>query len=478
MKIKDFLNKFGLYCFTAVGLLSFSCETSAINEEGNTKPNILIIQPDQHRGSVMGVAGDLDAITPNLDKLADAGIRFINAISGNPVCSPFRASLMSGMYIHKHGVVANNILLNPDLITLGNILEDAGYATGYIGKWHLDGGIPEEKVGGYIEEGERRQGWQEFMGYEKSHEFIEVWKYDENKNKVRVKRYDWEPTWHSDMAIDFIKRKTKEGKPWCYYLAYGPPHLPEQCPEEFLDMHDPASFHLPPDVEKNLSATDKKKLRKQLQMYYGQVTAIDFEVGRVTEWLKKMELDKNTIVIYTSDHGDVLGSHNRDIEDQYKAQGINRSSSLRTKGKPYMSAMDVPLLINWPEQIAANQICDALVNTVDITATILDLANLDKPLNMQGVSMAGWCLNGDGPRKDALYLGLGKGAKAWRGIYDGRYVYSTLAWPVLYDHKADPYEMNNLYYSEEYKDVRDRLHNLTIEKAIKFEDPIVESLKK
>jgi len=446
--------------------------------EPQKRPNVLFIQPDQHRGSVMGIEGDVDAITPNLDELSKGGIRFTNAVSGAPVCSPYRASLMSGMHIHKHGVVGNNILLNPELNTLGNIFENAGYATGYIGKWHLDGGIPEEKVGGYIEEGERRQGWQEFMGYEKSHEFIEVWKYDESKNKVRVKDYNWEPTWHTDMALDFIQRKTEEEKPWCYYLAYGPPHLPEQCPQDFLGMYDPDAFHLPSDIENELNATQKKELRQQLQMYYAQVTAIDYEVGRLMKRLREMGVDDNTIIVYTSDHGDVLGSHNADIAHHYKELGIKRKSALRTKGKPYLSAMDVPLLIHWPEKIEKQQVCDAMVNTIDITATLLDLVNLEVPSNMQGTSMADWCLTGEGPKKDALYIGLAKGSKAWRGVYDGRYLYSTLGWPVLYDHMTDPYEMNNLYDSEEHAELKARLHQLTIEKAQEFEDPAIRSLKK
>lgn len=469
------MNKSLLKIALLIGIIGFSFTSFA---QKNKRPNVLIIQPDQHRGSVMGIAGNPDIQTPNLDLLAHKGIRFENAISGQPVCSPFRATLLSGMYIHKHGVVGNNRLLKPDLTTLGNIFEDAGYATGYVGKWHLDGGIPEEKVGGYIEEGERRQGWQEFLGYEKSHEFFEVWKYDENKNKVRVKGYNWEPTWHTDVATDFIKRKTEEGKPWAYYIAYGPPHLPEQCPQEFLDLYDTESLSLPPDVLKNLSASEQLILRKKLQVYYAQISAIDHEVGRLMKNLKDLGVDKNTIVIYTSDHGDVLGSHYHDIMEQYKALNKEKKATLRTKGKPYIGAMEVPLLISWPSAIKPNQVCEALVKTVDITATILDLTNLKMPSTYQGTSMASWCLKGSGPEQKSIYIGLGKGPKAWRGVYDGRYIYSTLGWPVLYDLKEDPYEMNNLYYSKENESVKDKLQKMTIDLAVKFEDPAVKALKK
>ena len=169
----------------------------------------------------------------------------------------------------------NGIQLKRELKTIGEIFSENGYATGYIGKWHLEGFLPKENVGGYVEPGEPRQGWQEWLGYEKSHEFFKVWKYNDQKEKVKVERYDWEPTWFTAMALDFIKRKTDDNQPWCYYIAYGPPHKPEQCLPKFLDKYNSEDFVLPPDAEKNLSEKDKQELRRILQMYYAQVTAGD-----------------------------------------------------------------------------------------------------------------------------------------------------------------------------------------------------------
>jgi len=134
--------------------------------------NILIIQPDQHRADVLACSGNRLAITPNLDNLASAGVRFSNAASASPVCCPFRATLQTGLYIHEHGVVQNGIQLKHEFETIGEIFSENGYATGYIGKWHLEGFFPEDTVGGFIESGEARQGWQEWLGYEKSHEFL------------------------------------------------------------------------------------------------------------------------------------------------------------------------------------------------------------------------------------------------------------------------------------------------------------------
>ncbi len=346
-------------------------------------PNVLVIQPDQHRGTIIRCAGDDQIRTPNLDRLAEDGVRFTNCISSSPLCSPFRGTLQTGLYPHKHGVDNNNILLDPKLKTFAEYFVEKGYATGYIGKWHLDGGIPKIQPGGYVEAGERRQGWQEWNGYEKNHEYFDVWQYDQAQSKVRVKGYNWEPTWHTDMALDFIGRNTNRKKPWLYYLAYGPPHLPQQCPDDFLAMYDPATFKLPPDLVGRFSSQDEKNLRRIYQIYYGQVTAIDFEIGRILSGLRDLGVDHNTIILYTSDHGDKLGSH-------------CSPRKFRGKAAPFASAFRIPLIIRWPDKIKPKQVHNCLVSSVDLAPTILDLTGLSVPTAMQGDSMAGWCLEDKG----------------------------------------------------------------------------------
>ena len=427
------------------------------------RPNVLVLQPDQHRATIMGCAGDQQVTTPNLDRLAAEGIHFTHCVSSSPVCSPFRGTFQTGLYPHKHGVVRNNLLLDPGFTTFAEVFAGAGYATGYIGKWHLDGGIPAEQPGGFIEPGERRQGWQQWYGYEKSHEFFEVWKYDENRNKVRVEGYDWEPTWYTDVALDFARRNRDAGKPWLYYIAYGPPHAPLQCPQKYLDMYDPAGFVLPPDVVGKFPSEREQELRRILQIYYGQITAVDFEIGRVVQGLKELGLDDNTIILYTSDHGDRLGSHCDPIK-----------GSLRGKSQPYATAFRIPLIVRWPSGIKPGQVCDALVNSVDLAPTLLELAGLDIPKIMQGDSMANWCLRGRGKRNEAVYF---SGAR-WRAVWDGRYIFSPVgAFNILYDHKDDPYEMSNLFNSSEHTEAKARMCNLLVGLAEKTEDPELPSVK-
>lgn len=450
---------------------------NAGQNDNSKRPNVLIIQPDQHRGDIMGCAGDIHAKTPNLDKMADEGVHFINTISATPVCSPFRATLQTGLYIHQHGIFQNGRTLKPEITGIAEIFTDAGYATGYIGKWHLAGFIPKDGVGGWVKKS-LRHGWQEWNGYEKSHELFEVWKFNNNKKKERVEGYDWEPTWHTDIALDFIERKTREGKPWCYYIAYGPPHKPEQCPQKYLDMFPPEEFDLQPDVEKNLDDDQKKELRELLQIYYGQVTAVDFEVGRLIQGLRDMGIEGNTIIVYVSDHGDVLGSHHLEIKNKYREE-INRNlnNTLRTKGKPYMKAMDIPFIVQWKGNIKSGFRCKTMVSSLDLAPTILDLAGLDIPKGMEGYSMAGWCKKGKGKKRKSAYIGLHDGRNAWRGIWDGRYLYSELRYEVLYDHKNDPYEMNNLFDDKNYSKLKEKLHKNLIKLIKKSGDPIIERMK-
>jgi arylsulfatase A-like enzyme len=466
--------KFRYLVYLTFAVLGFDTCTGV---DETIKTNILIIQPDQHRADVMGCSGNRLALTPNLDKLASAGIRFSNATSASPVCCPFRATLQTGLYIHEHGVVQNGIRLKHEFETIGEIFSENGFATGYIGKWHLEGFIPDDTVGGYIEPGEARQGWQEWLGYEKSHEYFKVWKYNDNREKVRLHDYDWEPAWHTDMALDFIRRKDRENVPWCYYVAYGPPHKPEQCPPQFLDRYDPGAFVLPPGAEGDLTEDKKQELREIMQMYYAQVSAVDHEVGRLLEGLKQMEVDDQTIIVYVSDHGDVLGSHNADIVLKYIETNRNVNNTLRTKGKPFSTAFRIPFIISGPEVKIPGMECDALVSSVDLAPTILDLAGIEIPEYMQGKSMADWYSVGQGPDQPYIYMGLHNNHNAWRAVWDGQHLLSMLDYKLLYDHYKDPDELENLYQDPASGNKRKELESVLIKMARETGDPILPRLE-
>jgi arylsulfatase A-like enzyme len=382
---------------------------------------VLILQPDQHSAFILGCAGHGQVQTPNLNRLAAESTYFTRAVANSPVCSPCRASIQSGLYWHTHGVDANGVRLRTGFSCLAEVFQAGGYHTGYIGKWHLDGGDPSDDPGGHIPTGPRRQGWREWWGYERNHEYFDVFRYNTAGEKVRVPGYDWEPAWHTDITLDFIQRHRDEAQPWCFYASYGPPHKPNQCPREFLDRYDPESFTLTPAQKRNFP--DEARLRQELRVYYAQVTAIDHEVGRILRGIDEMRVADNTIVLYCSDHGDVLGSHGK----------------LRGKWKPYATAFRVPTMIRWPGRVRAQR-TEALIGSPDLPATIVDLAGLSAPISWQGRSMAPHCRGESQELHDALPMGM----RGWDGVYDGRYIYSEGREHVLYDHHTDPHELHNL----------------------------------
>lgn len=451
----------------AAGSTAVSFNALFARDIDRNPPNVLIIQPDQHRGTIMRCAGDEIVQTPHLDRLADDGIRFTHCASSSPLCSPFRGTMQTGLYPHTHGVDKNNVLLDPNFTTIAEIFAGHGYATGYIGKWHLDGGIPHPQPGGYVPPGSRRQGYQEWYGYEKSHEYFKVWKYNKKRKQVRVPGYEWEPTWQTDIFLDFARRHRDEGKPWMYYLAYGPPHPPEECLKKYLDLYNSDSFALPPDVATRFSPDVTNKLRRHYQMYYALVTAIDVEIGRIVEGLENLGVDENTIILYTSDHGDKLGSH-------------CQPNKLRGKAAPFATAFRIPMIVRWPKEIASHQVNHQLVSSVDLAPTILELAGLPVPEVMQGAGMAKSCFGKRVETSEAIYLGLGgaKGKNGWRAVWDGRFVYCPFHFNILYDHKDDPYEMKNLIDSAAFASERKRLGDLMVTLAEKTRDPMLAEVKK
>jgi arylsulfatase A-like enzyme len=385
------------------------------------QPNVLILQPDQHSAFVTGFAGHPDVLTPHLDRLAAQSTVFTHAVANSPVCSPCRASIQSGLYWHTHGVDANGVRLSPGLPCLADVMSAGGYHTGYIGKWHLDGGDPPDDPGGHIPAGPRRQGWKEWWGYERNHEYRDVFRYDDNGRKVQVEGYDWEPTWHADMTIDFMERHRGDDQPWCFYASFGPPHTPNQCPQEWLDRYNPEKFTLTPAQRKH--HPDDERLRHELHYYYAQTSSVDHEVGRILHALETQGLADDTIVLYCSDHGDVLGSHGR----------------LRGKWKPYATAFRIPTMIRWPGQVVAQE-TDNLIGAPDLPATLVDLAGLSAPVSWQGQSLAPNCRGETQASREALPMGM----RGWDGVYDGRYIYSEGNDNVLFDHENDPHELHNL----------------------------------
>ena len=433
-----------------------------------SRPNVLILYSDQHHHSVMGAAGHDEILTPNLDRLAEEGVRFTRCAASHPVCTPSRATMQTGMYAGLHGAGPNNALMDPpDTTYFAEIFGDAGYATGYSGKWHIDGGSDEDGNPSfdtrptelsYVTPGERRRGYQEWLGYECCPDHNDPFYWDESAEPpvlVYPEDYDWETTFQTDAFLEFASRHSDANTPWMYFVSIGPPHSPREAPQEFLDLYSSASVTLPAWITQNLSDDDNLGARARLATYYAMVTFIDDEIGRMVDGIEALGQTEDTLIVYTSDHGDVLGSHWQEIWE-----GFN-DSPIEFFGKkwPFANAFRIPLIYRWPGVIPAGLSVDPLTSNVDIPPTILDFVSLPVPEKMQGVSMRRWSLGQQGPERDAIYVSREfTGDGDWAVLWTGDHLYSPGAsFPMLYDLQADPYETANLIYSPETFELQELL---------------------
>jgi arylsulfatase A-like enzyme len=414
-------------------LMSASSIATASGKDDVRKPNLLLIVADQMRASALGAVGNPDIRTPHLDALAAGGILFTNAIASAPVCSPSRAQIMTGRYAYTTGVIHNDLELPDQEITLAELLRSRGYRTGYIGKWHLSGDrdpfVPEEK----------RQGWEYWAVRNVSHEHFDTFYYrDDPENPIRLP--GWEPDGQTDLAIQFLERNRE--RPFCLMLSYGPPHDPYVAPPRWADRYPPESLRTRPNVPEEL----RHEVRAMLAQYYGMITGLDENVGRLMKALEALELAEDTIVLFTSDHGDMLGSQGHWL-----------------KQRPWEESIRIPLILRYPRRVAPNQTKDWIFSTVDVTPTLLGLVGAPIPANIEGFPYAPTILGESDREREAAFLfnvhrGGGPGMD-WRGIRTKSWVYAYGAdgdW-VLYDLREDPFELVNLVDDPRYEAEKRRL---------------------
>jgi arylsulfatase A-like enzyme len=398
----------------------------------SSRPNILFILPDQWRGQTLGCAGDAEVRTPNIDRLAAEGVLLPNTFANTPVCCPARANLLTGKYAHRNGMTANDLRLRESEVTLAELLGATGYRTGFIGKWHLDGGRREP---GFVPPGARRQGFEFWAAHECSHRHFDNHYFRDAATPIKLGKFEAEG-W-TDIAVEFLRRHAREraGQPFFLMLSLGPPHDPYGAPPQYEALYDPARLTMRP----NWVAGVRGAGRAEIARYYAAISAVDDQVGRLDTTLRELGLRDDTIVVFSSDHGDMLGSHGQ-----------------RLKRKPWEESIRVPGIVRYPRRIAGGRRLDAIFTHVDFAPTLLGLGGVRVPraarAAMQGSDLAPLLLGRTATVPDSAYFQIfgpyaGDGtAQAWRGVRTRRYMYARTerrAW-VLYDLERDPYELKNL----------------------------------
>lgn len=432
---------FAVAAFALAGVHGVSAaETSASPAQEDRMPNIVYLFADQLRASAMGYTGNPDVRTPNIDRLADESLNLRNAVAVAPVCTPYRAALLTGRYPTSTGMFLNDLYLPAEELTMAEIFAEAGYTTGYIGKWHLDG----HGRAAYIPP-ERRQGWQFWKAAECDHDNYQSHYF----TGVSDDRQHWEgydAFAQTRAAQEYIRAQADDGRPFVLMVSYGPPHpASKPAPEEFRALYPEDRIEPPPNVPDEKLA----EARRVLHHYYAHCTALDRCVGDLLKTLDETGLSDNTIFVFTSDHGGMLWSH-----------GLRQN----WKQVPWSESALVPLLLRFPALHGkkAREI-DTPLNTTDILPTLLGLTGVDVPGTVEGEDLSPLLRNErEQPDRAALYMSVapfvGQG-DPYRAIRTSRHTYVRgLEGPwLLFDDLEDPYQMDNRIDKPEHAALRQEL---------------------
>ncbi len=403
------------------------------------RPNVLFVLADQWRRSAFGFGSDAVVRTPNFDRLAAQGANWHRAYASNPVCSPNRACILTGRHSHQTGMIRNDLQLPPDEVCWPEVFRSHGYATHYVGKWHLDG----DAKPGFVPPGWRRRGFETFEGFNRGHVYHETWGFEDRGEPLAARRAAlpdpyYEPELQTGLAIDFMRRN--RDRPFVCFLSWGPPHTPFRPPRSH-DRYQPGEI-VP---RANVPAEHRERAAKELAGYYGLCESLDHQMGRLMAFLDEAGLAESTLVVFTSDHGELAGSH-----------GMYR------KGQPLDESLHVPLLMRLPGRIPAGIGLRTLVSSVDLMPTLLSVCGLPAQDSCAGLDLSAAVTGVESaPRPESVYC-EGKVASArsasgngnsphqapWRAIVTDRHKLTRRAgqeeFVSLYDLRDDPLEMRDL----------------------------------
>jgi arylsulfatase A-like enzyme len=499
-------------------------DAAGINKD--RRPNLLWIMTDQQPISTIRAYGNERVQTPNMDSIAANGVRFDNFyIVGFP-CSPSRASFLTGLLPHAHGVFTNNIPLDDKMVCLGDILKVHGYSTAYIGKWHLSGymyrgikgrkpfdglwrykvipdpeeGVRLEKVPGGTGEDEPVHGftdrwvggWRHFKEYLTRvglGELVERHPGLGNHNMLpsapegkhmysKLPQEHHEAAFLSREAAQFIREHADGSRPFCVVLSIYGPHLPVAPPKPWDEMYDPKEVPLPSNFHDELIGKPRsqrlnklcyrlptwkeEQFRDYIARYWGYVSYIDHQIGEVLRTLEETGRMQDTIVLFTSDHGDMVGAHGMIFK-------------LRCG---YDELMRVPFMIRYDGTLPRGVVCEALVSSVDVLPSLLELMGIPAPSGLQGRSFIP-LLRGKRERiHDAVFTEILSTiivrTDRWKFCLNWR----PRDLDELYDLRNDPGEMHNLAYEPEYAGVIEDMRRMIAEWLEETDHPFGELIMK
>ncbi|TWU42154.1 sulfatase family protein [Novipirellula artificiosorum] len=472
--------RFGLYTLTL--FLSTISLASAVE-----RPNVLLVVTDEHNFRTLGcyreqLSADQAEMwgpgsiveTPNIDRIADEGVLFTRAYATAPVCTPSRAAMFTGRFPHNTGAPQNNMPLRTEVPTLAKILSSNGYRSSYIGKWHLGGpGKPEWAPN--VDGGFENTAFMFNRGHWKKLALTDGVPSVGSRNNKGAPDYGVEEAddktfttdYLTDRAIESIRHPSDE--PFLLVVSYPDPHGPNTVRAPYDSMYDHLRF-LPPRTYQQKDSPKPNWLGggpnhpvfrgEQMSKYFGMVKCIDDNFGRLLESLKQQGQLDSTLIVFTSDHGDLCYEHDR----------LN-------KGNPYEGSARVPLLIRYPDRITAKTVYEGPAGTVDLTPTILTLAGISTDAAFEGRSLTSRIAKNARSTinlpPEVTFLRNAGTSPSWLAVVDGRYklIVSTKDRPWLFDLQEDPDELLNYYGRPGTEDIVKQLGTRLMDYAQRTQDP-------
>lgn len=485
----------------SICFLLFKCEQRSSSAE-KASPNVIIIFPDQFRNYSLGIwsqpgysqyiPGTPDPVsTPALDKLASESIVFNRAVSNFPVCSPYRAMLLSGLYPDHNGVTTNCrndrvVSLRTDATCVTDVFAEAGYNVSYFGKAHWLKNEPlfdengtyqgtSEPPGGkfinsydtYVPPGPDRHSIEYMVQMIKDDHFnpmvysSDPKVVDGKKDGERYMPGEFSSAFEAEKIMDYLdnthgQRDTK--KPFFMIWSLNPPHNPwteKSTKMEYFDQYTEKGEVNLTRLLKRTNAVDS--MGDHAPYYFANVSAVDFYIGQVLQKLEEMGEADNTIIVISSDHGEMLGSHGRQGKNVLESESLN-----------------IPFIIRWREKVD-HRVDDLMMSVPDVMPTLLSLAGLEKmiPAEVQGLNHAGVLLDPGKADKPAEVLIM---ISAARGVFTGNYTFvvsekdGKFDEAYYYDNSNDPYQLTRIPYTEMHPDLQKDLKQRLVNQLIRTND--------
>jgi arylsulfatase len=435
----------------------------------DSRPNILIMMTDQQRSDTICAGGASFMKTPNIDRLASYGRLYTNAYSPNPICMPARHNMLTGLTARHHGYPENcyGFGMPLGIPTFPQILSDHGYETRTIGKNHF---YPSRRHNGYLnmelmEEVPAFREEDQYLMYLKKNGYGHVLNIHGVRNllymvpqRSQIPEEHHGTTWVANSAIDFIE--TNHGRhPWLLTLGWIAPHPPFNVPDEFSELYNDVEFPGPHVSKTSISSHAEENkllgdlpnqhyLRRMRELYYGAITHVDHHVGRILDSLESSGQLQNTLILFISDHGEMLGDH-----------------GTYQKWLPYDSCSKIPFILHFPDRVNLGEVSDDFVDLNDVLPTILDAAGLEYPGSYE---LAGRSLLEDVPRKSHQYIEYASGNRRWISFRNNTHKYNYYfggGKEELFNLEQDHTESENLLEvsQNEVRHIKEDLHDRLVQ---------------